>query len=142
MGVTPLKNTRCNTVYIKIHGGKHCFYTVYINSHTHFLLKKWQSVDFAKWWNFDQNCKFRPNFDQNSKFRPNFVKIWWKLGRRPPKSPGKFLVHTEIYGTEHHFYQICTTVWPKNFTKICKNSKFCKIWKFWSTPFFWPGFQG
>ena len=99
-------------------------------------------MDFAKCRNFDQNSKFRPNFDQNSKFRPNFIKIWWKFGRRLPKSPGKFLAHTEIYGAKHHFYQICTTAWPKNFTKICKNSKFCKIWKFWSTPVFHPGFRG
>ncbi len=104
--------------------------------------KNYQNLHFAKSWNFDQNCKFRPNFDQNWKFRPNFVKIWWKLGRQHPKKSEKFRAHTEIYGGKHYFYTICTIVWSKNFTKFYKNSKFCKIWKFLSVTNFRPNFRG
>ena len=62
-------------MHMKIYGGKHCFYTVYTTSHTHFLSKS------DKVWilqNDEISTKFRPKFKISTKFRQNLVKI------RPP----------------------------------------------------------
>ena len=105
-------------MYMKIHGRKHCFYTGYTTSRTHFLSKSdkmgiLQNVEIStKIENFDQiSTKFQ-NFDQisskfgensavdtrkvpgNSSYTPKFTEqniIFTKFARlRDPKISQKF----------------------------------------------------
>ena len=123
-------------MYMKIHGGKHCFYTGYITSHTHFLPKSdkmWISQNpeiSTKIQNFDQiSTKFQ-NFDQiSSKFGENSATDTRKVPGNSSCTP-KFTEQNIIF---IKFARLCD---PKISQKFAKIPNFAKFGNFGRHPFF------
>ena len=133
---THTQNVRCNLVYTKIHGGKHCFYAVCITSHTHFLSKSnkvriLQNPEIStKIQNFDQISTKIQNFDQiSSKFGENSVVDSRKVPGNSSCTP-KFTEQNII------FTKFARLRDPKILQKFAKIPNFAKFGNFGRHPFF------
>ena len=114
-------------MYMKIHGGKHCFYIVRITSHTHFLSKSdkmWilQNDEIStKIQNFDQILTKIQNFDQiSSKFGENSAADTRKVPGNSSCTP-KFTEQNIIFTT---FARLCDPKISQKFAKIPNFAKF------------------
>ena len=131
MSYTHPKNTWCNLVYMKIYGGKHCFYIVYSISYTRFLSKS------DKMWilqNVEISTKIQ-NFDQiSSKFGENSAADPRKVPGNVPYTP-KFTEQNIIFTK---FARLCN---PKILQKFAKIPNFAKFGNFGRHRFFGRVFE-